>query len=113
MPFIPAHFLVDLVGGIRGCDWFRFRRGLGTAQTAPGFFDAFTRFNPNSELGRDGALRRPRAVTGAERMPANVRRCQFLPTALRGRGQRSALSLPWLCLFQLRNSGSMVLRLVF
>ena len=33
-----------------------------------------------AEAGRDGALRRPRAVSGAERIPANVRR---LPNSFR------------------------------
>jgi len=62
--------------------------------------------NPNSAVGRDGALRRPRAVTGAERMSMNAAFAQFFPTAERGRGQRSALSLPPLSKELFRNSGS-------
>jgi len=52
------------------------------------------RLNSNSVVGSDGALRRPRAVTDAERIRMSAGFAQFFPTAERGRGQRSAPSLP-------------------
>ena len=44
--------------------------------------------------GRDGALRRLRAVVGAERISKGVRFSTFVAPLLRGAGQRSALFLP-------------------
>src|SRR5439155_19404483 len=44
--------------------------------------------------GRDGALRRLRAVVGAERISKGVRFSTFVAPLLRGAGQRRALSLP-------------------
>src|SRR5581483_10218519 len=43
--------------------------------------------------GRDGALRRPRRVSGAT-LDVKVTPLAFVPPARRGRGHRSAMSLP-------------------
>src|SRR5438046_1040750 len=44
--------------------------------------------------GRDGALRRLRAVAGAERTSKGVKCSTVVAPLLRGAGQRSALSIP-------------------
>src|SRR5438309_6377228 len=53
---------------------------------------SLTEFRPWN--GRDGALRRLRAVVGAERMSKGVKFSTFVAPLLRDAGQRSALSLP-------------------
>src|SRR5581483_6755679 len=52
-----------------------------------------TRANASNSGGRDGALRRPRRVSGAT-LDVNVTPLAFVPPAKRGRGHRSAMSLP-------------------
>src|SRR5581483_6906974 len=52
-----------------------------------------SRANASNSGGRDGALRRPRRVSGAT-LDVNVTPLAFVPPAKRGRGHRSAMSLP-------------------